>query len=266
MIAWSAVRSGSVDPAAMHGAGRLGVPGSWQPVWEHVLPHLAQVVGGAAFIAVARRKLVLTVMTKAESRSLRELASNLGTAFDSAPVAVALVCVDEAAGGTSGRIVTANPAMCRLVGRDADDLCGRGYRHVLVHPDDQEHSAQALRDLLDEPDAQTVHELRYVHRDGSEIWVQVTASRTHDSAGRGTVSCRSGTSPAIGGATRSCGTRPTTTRSPGCSTATGSARSWTASSPACGGSTLRRRCSSWTSTASSTSTTPTATPPVTSCW
>lgn len=176
MIAWSAVRSGSVDPAAMHGAGRLGVPGSWQPVWEHVLPHLAQVVGGAAFIAVARRKLVLTVMTKAESRSLRELASNLGTAFDSAPVAVALVCVDEAAGGTSGRIVTANPAMCRLVGRDADDLCGRGYRHVLVHPDDQEHSAQALRDLLDEPDAQTVHELRYVHRDGSEIWVQSSCS------------------------------------------------------------------------------------------
>src|SRR5947209_5173141 len=88
--------------------------------------------------------------------------------FLSAPIAKALVDLD-------GHILVANPIMCALTGRTAEDLTGR-HVDLLAHPDDP-----PVTDLLvpeaadDEPDMDPNllldGERRLRHRDGHELWV-----------------------------------------------------------------------------------------------
>ena len=88
--------------------------------------------------------------------------------FLSAPIAKALVDLD-------GHILVANPIMCALTGRTAEDLTGR-HVDLLAHPDDP-----PVTDLLvpeaadDEPDMDPnlllAGERRLRHRDGHELWV-----------------------------------------------------------------------------------------------
>jgi diguanylate cyclase (GGDEF)-like protein/PAS domain S-box-containing protein len=87
--------------------------------------------------------------------------------FMSAPIAKALVDLD-------GHLLVANPVMCALTGRTADELAGR-HVDLLAHPDDPPVGDLGLASDPDEPalDPNLLldGERRLRRSDGTELWV-----------------------------------------------------------------------------------------------
>ena len=71
---------------------------------------------------------------------LRASEERFRTAFESAPLGMALVALD-------GGFIQVNNALCRLLGCDAEWLCRQSQPRV-THPDDAVHEAQRLHELL----------------------------------------------------------------------------------------------------------------------
>jgi diguanylate cyclase (GGDEF)-like protein/PAS domain S-box-containing protein len=77
-----------------------------------------------------------------------------------------------------GRLVDANPALCAMVGRTLEDLYGRSVLD-LVHPDGVA-AAQEAHGNIGEAGRPMRLETRLVRTDGSEVPVQVTASKVEE--------------------------------------------------------------------------------------
>ncbi|MPQ98875.1 EAL domain-containing protein [Modestobacter sp. I12A-02628] len=179
MIAVAALQETSAAPGHGVAVGGSGLTA----LWQHVLPHVAQVVGGGLFIAVAHHRLSLSIMTKTEARELHELEEHLRTVFDEAPAGVGLYALDPET-VQLGRVLQVNPALCRLVGRDEQTLRETAYRDLLVHRTDWEDTRDALRELLTGREPSVELEQPYLHQDGHEFWAHVMISLTHDEAGQ----------------------------------------------------------------------------------
>jgi len=92
--------------------------------------------------------------------------------------AIGISHVDE-----GGRFVHVNRALCELLGYARDELLDKTVKQV-SHPDDKNVAdAQRARLRAGEIDSFQL-EKRYLHRDGSTVWVQLTVSVQRDAAGR----------------------------------------------------------------------------------
>jgi diguanylate cyclase (GGDEF)-like protein/PAS domain S-box-containing protein len=97
-------------------------------------------------------------------------------AFFAAVVGMAIVTID-------GNFLQVNPALCDLVGYDEDDLL-RLTHPSITHADDvQQETEQTQRLLAGEIDSFRI-EKRYVHREGHEIWSELSVSLVRNEAGR----------------------------------------------------------------------------------
>lgn len=96
--------------------------------------------------------------------------------FDAALTPMALV-------GLDGRYTDVNPAFCRLVGRDADRLIGCTPASI-THPDDLARDRALIDQLLRGEISTHRVEKRYVHDNGSVVWVAVNTSVQIDAAGQ----------------------------------------------------------------------------------
>jgi diguanylate cyclase (GGDEF)-like protein/PAS domain S-box-containing protein len=90
------------------------------------------------------------------------------SAFANAPMGIGLTT-------PAGILVDANPALCALVGRSAEDLHGRSVLG-LVHPDARGVAEEAHETLTAHRSRPMRLETRLVRADASEVPVQVTAS------------------------------------------------------------------------------------------
>ncbi|HEY0400414.1 MAG TPA: PAS domain S-box protein, partial [Blastococcus sp.] len=90
------------------------------------------------------------------------------SAFANAPMGVALTT-------PAGVLVDSNPALCRMVGRTAEDLYGRSVLD-LVHEEGAAAAREAHQALLAAPARPMRHETRLLRADGTDVPVQVTAS------------------------------------------------------------------------------------------
>lgn len=100
----------------------------------------------------------------------------LAAAFDLAPIGMAFFNPD-------GQYVRVNPALCRLLGRSADELLGRRDQEF-THPDDRQSDVDAAwRILRGEIDSWQT-EKRFVCPEGSTIWVIANMSFLRDDEGR----------------------------------------------------------------------------------
>ncbi len=90
------------------------------------------------------------------------------TAMDASAVGMGLH--DEA-----GAFLRVNPALCRILKREADDLVGRRLLD-LVHPDDVEHVHHAGPALASRPGDPVTLELRLLTSDGSPVWVRASGA------------------------------------------------------------------------------------------
>jgi diguanylate cyclase (GGDEF)-like protein/PAS domain S-box-containing protein len=83
----------------------------------------------------------------------------------------------------AGRFVHVNRALCELLGYTRDELLDKTVKQI-SHPDDKNVAdGQRARLRAGEIDSFQL-EKRYLHRDGSTVWVQLTVSVQRDAAGR----------------------------------------------------------------------------------
>jgi PAS domain S-box-containing protein len=81
-----------------------------------------------------------------------------------------------------GRFLRANPAMCRLLGYTEQELAQKTHLDV-IHVDDLEGAAIARAQVISGKAKPRISERRYVHKDGSTIWVQMSGVVVRDAAG-----------------------------------------------------------------------------------
>jgi PAS domain S-box-containing protein len=95
--------------------------------------------------------------------------------FAQAPVGILL-------SDLQGRLLDCNPAFCALTGYSREELLALSTADI-TYPDDLAADLAAARSALGGEQAVAVVEKRYVRRDGSVIWVQVTRATLADRAG-----------------------------------------------------------------------------------
>ncbi len=115
-----------------------------------------------------------------QERALAEAKELFESAFDGAPIGIALVSLHP---DTPGRYLQINGALCGLLGYPADDLVGRSVLDV-THPDDAADNATLLAQLAHTTIERYRTDKRYVHADGHPIWVRVHSSPVRDASGR----------------------------------------------------------------------------------
>ncbi len=108
-------------------------------------------------------------------RALADSERRFVLAWEHAPIGVAIV-------GLQGEWIDVNPALCRILGYDRDDLQLITLFDI-SHPDDREQDEAALRSLLDGSVSEYHGDKRYIRGDGSVVWAHVSGSVVHDAAG-----------------------------------------------------------------------------------
>jgi diguanylate cyclase (GGDEF)-like protein/PAS domain S-box-containing protein len=96
------------------------------------------------------------------------------SAFANAPMGIALTTVE-------GVLVDANPALCLMLGRTAEELYGRSVLD-LVQAEGVSAAREAYQTLVDAPGRPMRHETRLRRAEGTDVPVQVTASRVQETA------------------------------------------------------------------------------------
>jgi diguanylate cyclase (GGDEF)-like protein/PAS domain S-box-containing protein len=96
------------------------------------------------------------------------------SAFANAPMGIALTTVE-------GVLVDANPALCTMLGRTAEELYGRSVLD-LVQAEGVTAAREAYQTLVEAPGRPMRHETRLRRAEGTDVPVQVTASRVEETA------------------------------------------------------------------------------------
>jgi PAS domain S-box-containing protein len=89
-------------------------------------------------------------------------------AFDDAPQAMAVL-------STSGNVVRANRSLCQLLGFSRGELQALSCVHI-VHPDDLATDSQQRRRLAAANIGRYELVLRYVRKDGEQIWIRLAVA------------------------------------------------------------------------------------------
>jgi PAS domain S-box-containing protein len=115
---------------------------------------------------ILRSKVQVFVDLYRKENALRASEERFRTAFENAPIGVALVTLDE------GRVIQVNRSLARMLGRPEGLFVGAPLADA-VHPDD----VAAFR-------LEGASELRFMRLDGVPVWSQVNASMVMDGGGQ----------------------------------------------------------------------------------
>jgi PAS domain S-box-containing protein len=96
--------------------------------------------------------------------------------FDSVPVGITVVDSD-------GRWLRVNREGCRMLGYDREELIGAAFEDF-THPDDIEFGRRELAAAFTSDAASPEREKRYLHKDGSVVWVHARSERVRDETGK----------------------------------------------------------------------------------
>ncbi len=136
-------------------------------------------------IAVTRRaqtgeRLLVAHVTdisdrKRQEEALTEAEERFRSAFDNAPIGMALVTPD-------GRFIKVNRSLCELTGYGETALLTRTFQGI-THPDDLDADMAHLEQVLAGQRRTYQMEKRYHHADGHVIWATLSVSLVRDPAG-----------------------------------------------------------------------------------
>ena len=158
----------TLDPGLLGGMDMPTPAGDQALLWEMVIPHIAQIVGGAAFICISVSRLEVSITSKVQAAELRVLNRQLRAAFERAPLGFSLMLSQD----DTSRAVYVNPAFYNIFGLDpAGPLPTREELIERVHPDDR---AESEITATNEVSAGRVveHDFRVVRPDGQVRWVR----------------------------------------------------------------------------------------------
>jgi len=95
--------------------------------------------------------------------------ARLKTAFALAPTGIAAVA-------GNGRFLSVNSAFCSIVGYDADELMSLTFQDI-THPEDLDSDLNLLRQLTNGEIDRYQLEKRYLHQDGTSVWVDLHVAK-----------------------------------------------------------------------------------------
>ncbi len=121
----------------------------------------------AIFVDLTERKRAEDAISEAENR--------FRAMFEQAAVGIAQVGVD-------GKWLRANQRLCDIVGYTRVELLERTFQDI-THPDDLETDLGYVRQLLANEIQMYSLEKRYIHKDGSFVWINLTVSLVYDLIG-----------------------------------------------------------------------------------
>jgi PAS domain S-box-containing protein len=96
--------------------------------------------------------------------------------FDSAPVGITFI-------DPTGVFIDVNPAFCKMVGYDHDELCGRRF-HEITHPNDLARNVQLLEQLRAGDIGSYRMQKRFLRSSGEVVWADLTVSVLRDRSER----------------------------------------------------------------------------------
>jgi len=125
---------------------------------------------------VALAQLLIMPLHYALARTQsRATARMFEATFDQAAVGMAHVAPD-------GSFIRVNDRFCEIAGYSAEELLTDGFQHI-THPDDLEVDLAYVSDLLADRIGKYAMEKRYIRKDGSVVWVNLTVSLVHHADG-----------------------------------------------------------------------------------
>ncbi|MBZ4420946.1 GAF domain-containing sensor histidine kinase [Myxococcus sp. RHSTA-1-4] len=127
----------------------------------------------ALFLGVATRHAIL--LARLEDEALRASEERFRTAFEDAPIGMALV-------GLDGRFLNVNGAMCGIVGYTPKELLARTFQDI-TWPEDLEADVSNVQRLLRGEISSYQSEKRYTHKQGHPVSALLTGSVVRDSRG-----------------------------------------------------------------------------------
>jgi PAS domain S-box-containing protein len=108
-------------------------------------------------------------------RELQENEERFRTAFEQAAVGIAHVAPD-------GRWLRVNRKLCDIVGYSREELLQKKFQDI-THPDDLDASLEYVRKVLAGEIQTYGMEKRYIRKDGSFVWIDLTVSIVHHASG-----------------------------------------------------------------------------------
>jgi PAS domain S-box-containing protein len=111
-----------------------------------------------------------------QAEALREAEERFRGAFENAAIGMALVAPD-------GRWLRVNHALCDIVGYSETELLQRSFQD-LTHPDDLDNDLEQVRRMLSGELRSYQLDKRYIHRNGTVVWITLSVSLVHDAAGQ----------------------------------------------------------------------------------
>jgi len=112
---------------------------------------------------------------KRQAQALEEAEERFRSAFDNAPIGMALVAPNR-------RWLKVNRSLCELTGYSETALLVHSFQHI-THPEDQELDVELVNDVLAGKRRSFQLEKRYIHAQGDVIWVLASISLVRDAAG-----------------------------------------------------------------------------------
>ena len=113
------------------------------------------------------------------ARSTPDVEAYLRSAFEDAPIGIALISIDPE---IEGHFLRVNRALCELTGYSSEELQLTGI-HALLHPDDLSIDIAAMRRLNQGEVDGFQLEQRLLHAERHAVWVTVNASLVRDATG-----------------------------------------------------------------------------------
>lgn len=132
--------------------------------------YLAVVSVTGLFLAI-----VLAERRQAEM-ALRENAERLRLSFDQSPLGGIIADLD-------GSFLQVNAEMARIIGYSQEELLSKTFLEI-THPDYLDNNRRLLQSLLEGEIEQYMLDKQYIRKDGSFVWVHVSASLAKDMSGR----------------------------------------------------------------------------------
>ncbi len=128
-------------------------------------PAVHAIIGN--FRDVTERRAAAESIQKSAA-ALRQSEERFRSAFEDAPIGIALVDID-------GRMLRVNRTWCDALGYTEEEMRARSFQD-LTHPDDLEASVEALGRLRSGEISTFEQEKRYVHKQGHLIWAILKVS------------------------------------------------------------------------------------------
>ncbi|MEH2233625.1 MAG: PAS domain S-box protein [Nostoc sp.] len=122
--------------------------------------------------------IILADVTAAKQTevALRESEERFRAMFNQAAVGITLV-------GLDGRFLQINPALCEITGYSHEELTKMNFQEI-THPDDLELDWENARRVVAKEISGYSLEKRYIRKDGSIVWANLTSSAVWDANGQ----------------------------------------------------------------------------------